>query len=72
MIPWDLFAWVQDVTPGQLPNPPVSLGSGVTLLNPAKWLTKLKEDCTMSKRPRAVFGALQHDLRRLYEIVEGI
>ena len=72
MIPFDLFAWVQDVRAEQLPASSFPLTAGVTVLDPAKWLKKLQADCLMPKRPRAVFGALQQDLRRLHELCNGM
>ena len=65
----DLFCWVQAVTPDMLPEAPFPLGHGVTVLDPARWLASVQRDARSELRPRAKWGALQEDLRRLkYEL----
>lgn len=67
----DLFAWIQTVTPDQLPDT-IQLESAVTVFDKVKWLSKIQEDSQdREKAARARYGSLQRDLRLVYELVGG-
>ncbi len=65
---WDtemltLIRWFLDTHP---PTEPFELSKGVTVIRPALWWTALRRDIAAGPRgPRARYGALQEDLRRL-------
>ncbi len=62
----DLFIWVQGVRPEDLPAAPFLLYPHVTVINTAEWLKELKRDALGNMNsPRAKYGALQKDLRRI-------
>jgi len=65
----DLFAWIQTVTPDQLPDT-IEIDFGVTVIGKALWLSKLQQDSQgRQKAARARYGSLQRDLRKVYELV---
>lgn len=64
----DLFAWIQTVTPDQLPDT-IQLEFAVTVFDKAKWLSKIQEDSQdREKAARARYGSLQRNLRLVYEL----
>ena len=71
---WDaettrLIEWFQRTTP---PARPIELCRGVVVARPALWWTALKRDIADGPSgPRARYGALQQDLRRLAELFGG-
>lgn len=62
----DLFAWVQTVTPDMLP-PEFAHNYGV-VVDPAKWLAAVQGDAQNKDCPRARYGALHGDLRRVWDL----
>jgi hypothetical protein len=74
----DFYQWVETMAPGDLPRGPFRFSVGtddrrhecnITITNPAKWLLSLQTDARRGdEHPRARYGALQEDLRRLYEL----
>ena len=67
-----LFSWIQGVTVDQLPPAPLRLNHCTTVMNIERWLEKLKQDAALPKGgPRGYYGAIQADIRNLYELIEG-
>jgi hypothetical protein len=64
----NLFDWVEQLTPEQLPTVPWLLHPGVGVIDNYKFLFTLQSD---AKRDgwRKRFGATHADLRRLHEVV---
>ena len=67
---WDaetqrLIDWFSTTTP---PAEPFELCQGVTILDPARWWQSIRSDIECGANgPRARYGAVQGDLRRLYQ-----
>lgn len=67
-----LLDWIATVTPADLPAEPFVLYPHVTVVDPARFLTKLQQDAAQGHRgARCKSGALQADLERLHTIVKG-
>ena len=66
---WDtetqrLIAWFRTATP---PAEPFELCRGVTILDPARWWRSIEGDIEFGPNgPRARYGAVQRDLRKLH------
>lgn len=68
----DLLDWIATVTPADLPPAPFELYPRVTVVDPARFLNKLKQDAALGPRgARHRTGALQTDIERLHIIVKG-
>lgn len=71
---WDaetarIIEWFKTTSP---PSEPFELFSHVKVIHPGRWWKNLKADIAAGpKGPRARYGALQADLKRLAEILEG-
>ncbi len=69
---WDaemltLIRWFLGTRP---PAEPFELSKGITVIRPALWWTALRRDLASGPRgPRARYGGLQQDLRRLAALV---
>ena len=68
MIPFDLYGWALEISAPSLPKT-FELYPMVRVTDSAKWLGSIKADINTPKRPRAKHGALQADLKRLFEVV---
>ncbi len=70
---WDaemltLIRWFLGTHP---PTEPFELSKGVTIIRPALWWTATRRDIAAGPGgPRAHYGALQQDLRRLAELLK--
>ena len=65
----NLFEWIGSITIDALPSAPFESGAGGRVIDAAKWLASLQSDARGGpKSPRAKYGALQADLRRVYEL----
>ena len=70
---WDaearrLIDWFSTTTP---PAEPFELCQGVTILDPARWWRSIEGDIGCGPNgPRARYGAVQGDLRRLYALMK--
>jgi hypothetical protein len=65
----DLYVWIQTVAPEQLPPAPFEAAPGVTVKDPPRWLAALQQDGRLGPNgARARYGAIQADLRRVYEL----
>lgn len=68
----DLLDWIATVTPADLPLAPFELYPHVTVVDPARFLTKLQQDAALGPRgARHRTGALQADIERLHVIAKG-
>ena len=68
--PAELASFVLALTPGDLPPTPFQLTPWAKVLDSARYLVWLKRDIVMgSDSPRARYGALQTDMRRLLDVV---
>ena len=71
---WDaetlhLIEWFKTATP---PTEPFNLCQGVTILDPARWWRSIADDIEFGPNgPRARYGVVQGDLRRLHELKKG-
>ena len=64
----ELIRWFSGAEP---PTKPFELSKGVTVANPAHFWEALRRDIAAGPRgPRARYGALQQDLRRLADLVK--
>lgn len=73
-LPWphDAADFCLLLTPDDLPEPPVPISPGVTLVNRERFLVWLKRDILLGEdSPRARWGALQRDLVRLRNMLTG-
>lgn len=65
----NLYEWIGTITPDTLPPAPFESGAGGRVTDTAKWLASLQSDARGGpKSPRARWGSLQADLRRVYEL----
>ena len=71
---WDgetsrLIDWFSTTT---APAEPFELCQGVTILDPARWWRSIEGDIEPGPNgPRARYGAVQSDLRKLYDLMVG-
>lgn len=69
----NLFEWIQTVRPEQLPEAPFSTAPGQTVCDGAGWLRAVQRDAILgNESPRARWGALQEDLRWIYNHIKGM
>ena len=72
---WDsetrqLIDWFLSTT---TPTEPFKLCRGVTILDPVRWWRSIEGDIGCGHNgPRARYGAVQGDLRRLYDLLVGV
>jgi len=65
----NLYEWVQTVTPDMLPAAPFAASDGVTVLDSGLWLESVQAEARCGPAgPRAKYGAIQADMRRIYEL----
>ena len=63
----NLFEWIQTVKPEDLPRAPFGFHKERYVVNVEKFLNSIKLEAYPGS-PRAKYGTLQKDLRRLFEI----
>lgn len=67
-----LYLWIQSVTTDQLPPPPLRLDYCTTVQDPVRWLEVTQREARLPKGgARGKTGALQHQIRTVYELIEG-
>jgi len=66
------LAWIQTVTPEQLPRPPIRLNSFTIVTDPPKWLAVLQAESGWDpKFWRIRNGALKQEIETLRDMLEG-
>lgn len=66
------LAWIQTVTPEQLPLPPIWLNSYTKVIDPARWLAGLQAEARFEKGFwRIRTGVLQREIQTLRDLMEG-
>lgn len=67
-----LFTWIQSVTADQLPDAPFRVNHYTTVVDSGKWLAKIQEEARDGmEHPRAMRGALQREIERIQDLIEG-
>lgn len=66
------FDWIQSVTADQLPDAPFRVNHYTTVVDSGKWLAKIQEEARDGlEHPRARRGALQREIERIQDLIEG-
>ncbi len=66
------FDWIQSVTADQLPDAPFRVNHYTTVVDSGKWLAKIQEEAKDGmEHPRARRGALQREIERIQDLIEG-
>lgn len=66
------LAWIQTVTPEQLPPAPIRLNCYTKVVDPVRWLAVLKAEAAMGLEFwRIRTGVLQAEIQTLRDILEG-
>lgn len=66
------FDWIQSVTANQLPDAPFRVNHYTTVVDSGKWLAKIQEEARDGlDHPRAKRGALQREIERIHDMIEG-
>jgi hypothetical protein len=66
----NLFDWVEQLTPEELPPVPWLLHPSVRVIDNSRFLFALQQDAKRATSWRARFGVLHNDMRRLHAVLE--